>query len=161
VADRVAVLIGGRLAQVGTPAEIYRQPGTVDVARLVGDPPMNLVSGSILEAGGEVRFRHPAFSLALSAAASARVKSAVLPDGIVLGLRAGDMGVVHGEASALRGSVWVWEPLGKHGVLSVRLGTDVVKVKVPKGARFEPGADVALALSGEPALFDGATGAAL
>ena len=161
VADRVAVLVGGRVAQVGTPEEIYRRPKTVEVARLVGDPPMNLLSGSLIETGGEMRFGHAAFSLTLSASAGARARSTALRDGIVLGIRAAEIAVVDGGPGVVHGSVWVWEPLGRHGVLSVRLGTDVIKVKVPKGARFEPGADVALTLSGEPALFDGATGNAL
>ena len=161
VADRVAVLVGGRLEQVGTPGEIFAQPRTVEVARLVGDPPMNLLSGSLVESGGEIRFSHAAFSVALPAAVGARGRAARLQAGAVLGVRASDIAVVPDTAGAVRGSVWVWEPLGKHGVLSVRLGPDVIKVKVPKAARFEAGADVALELNGEPALFDGATGAAL
>ena len=42
IADRIAVLIGGRLVQVATPAEIYAQPASVAVARLFGDPTINL-----------------------------------------------------------------------------------------------------------------------
>jgi ABC-type Fe3+/spermidine/putrescine transport system ATPase subunit len=36
VADRVAVLHGGRLAQVGTPEEVYARPADLTVARLTG-----------------------------------------------------------------------------------------------------------------------------
>jgi hypothetical protein len=58
--------------------------------------------------------------------------------------------------------VWVWEPLGKYGILSVRLGEDIVKVKVPKARSFRPGEPVALDIgAAEPALFDAATGVAL
>jgi multiple sugar transport system ATP-binding protein len=42
IADRIAVLIDGRLAQVATPADIYAQPASVAVARLFGDPTINL-----------------------------------------------------------------------------------------------------------------------
>lgn len=41
--DRIAVLMDGKIAQVGTPAEIYQQPVNRDVARLFGDPTINLV----------------------------------------------------------------------------------------------------------------------
>lgn len=41
--DRVAVLRDGRIEQVGTPDEIWRQPRTVFVARFVGSPSMNLL----------------------------------------------------------------------------------------------------------------------
>ncbi len=42
--DRVAVLDGGRLEQVGTPREIYDSPANENVARFIGLPPMNLVT---------------------------------------------------------------------------------------------------------------------
>jgi len=162
VADRVAVLVAGQVVQLGSPAQIYRRPATVEVARLVGDPPMNLLSGSLDEVAGQLLFRHAAFNLVLPASVRPRVEAAARRDGAVIGLRPSDVAVVPGDAASVRGTVWVWEPLGKYGVLSVRLSADdVVKVKVPRGARFEPGEAVALELSGEPALFDGATGAAL
>ena len=39
--DRVAVMDGGRLQQVGTPHEIYRRPANLFVAGFVGSPPIN------------------------------------------------------------------------------------------------------------------------
>ncbi|MGJ4945537.1 ABC transporter ATP-binding protein [Bradyrhizobium sp. HKCCYLS1011] len=43
IADRIAVLINGRLEQVARPDEIYGRPASVAVARLFGDPSINLV----------------------------------------------------------------------------------------------------------------------
>jgi iron(III) transport system ATP-binding protein len=37
MADRMAVLAGGRIAQVGTPEEIYRNPRSTHVARFIGE----------------------------------------------------------------------------------------------------------------------------
>nr|WP_232292140.1 ABC transporter ATP-binding protein [Frankia sp. QA3] len=45
VGDRVAVLGGGRLQQIGTPDEIYDRPATRFVAAFVGSPPMNIWDG--------------------------------------------------------------------------------------------------------------------
>ncbi|PWT92689.1 MAG: ABC transporter ATP-binding protein [Proteobacteria bacterium] len=42
IADRIAVLIDGRLAQIARPEEIYARPASVAVARLFGDPSINL-----------------------------------------------------------------------------------------------------------------------
>jgi len=36
VSDRVAVMIAGRLVQVGTPAEVWRRPGSAQIARFLG-----------------------------------------------------------------------------------------------------------------------------
>lgn len=45
--DRVAILQQGRLQQVGTPDEVYDRPAHVSVARFIGEPPMNLLSGQL------------------------------------------------------------------------------------------------------------------
>ena len=41
--DRIAVMRGGTVRQIGTPKDIYREPADTFVARFVGSPPMNLV----------------------------------------------------------------------------------------------------------------------
>ena len=43
--QRIAVLEGGRLRQVGTPAELYGLPADVFVARFIGNPGMNILAG--------------------------------------------------------------------------------------------------------------------
>lgn len=41
--DRIAVLFGGRITQIGTPEQVYLRPATIDIARLFGDPTINLL----------------------------------------------------------------------------------------------------------------------
>lgn len=45
--NRIAVLAGGGLAQVATPEDIYLKPANVDIARLFGDPTINLLPTTI------------------------------------------------------------------------------------------------------------------
>ena len=45
--DRMAVLRGGKVEQVGTPLEVHDRPRNTFVARLVGRVPMNIVPGSV------------------------------------------------------------------------------------------------------------------
>ncbi|MEV1292715.1 ATP-binding cassette domain-containing protein [Pseudonocardia sp. NPDC049635] len=47
LADRVAVLHGGRLRDLGTPRELGTRPGTVHGAVAMADPPMNLLEASV------------------------------------------------------------------------------------------------------------------
>lgn len=42
IADRIAILIAGRLVQCAEPQEVYDFPASVEVARFVGSVPMNL-----------------------------------------------------------------------------------------------------------------------
>ncbi len=50
MADRLAVLGAGRVSQVGTPEEIYRDPRSVQVAGFIGET--NILTGELLEVRG-------------------------------------------------------------------------------------------------------------
>src|SRR5512145_2938145 len=43
--ERLIVMNGGRIEQVGTPEAVYGQPATTFVAGFIGSPPMNLLPG--------------------------------------------------------------------------------------------------------------------
>ena len=51
MAERMAVLVGGRVVQQGTPVEVFTRPVNLDVARLVGM--RNLFRGTVAELDGE------------------------------------------------------------------------------------------------------------
>ena len=68
MAQRMIVMNGGRMEQIGTPDEVYQRPATAFVASFIGSPPMNLLEG---EAEGD-QFRVGGQLLALPAAAPLR-----------------------------------------------------------------------------------------
>ena len=41
--DEIAVLANGRIVQIGAPEDIYLRPATIDIARLFGEPAINLL----------------------------------------------------------------------------------------------------------------------
>jgi multiple sugar transport system ATP-binding protein len=51
VGDRIAVLNGGRLAQVGEPMALHRLPANLFVAGFFGSPPMGLIRGVLHDDG--------------------------------------------------------------------------------------------------------------
>jgi iron(III) transport system ATP-binding protein len=58
IADRIAVMDGGRILQVGTPEDVYRRPTSRTVAAFIGET--NLLEGRVLEArGDELRVATP------------------------------------------------------------------------------------------------------
>ena len=72
--DRIAVLNNGRLLQLGTPQEVFRQPRDLFVAAFMGTPSMNLLRGEV--AGGLLR------------AGPLELRAGGVPDGpVVLGFR--------------------------------------------------------------------------
>lgn len=52
MADRIVVLNGGKIEQVGTPMELYNHPATPFVAGFIGSPKMNLYTGAFAERFG-------------------------------------------------------------------------------------------------------------
>jgi multiple sugar transport system ATP-binding protein len=51
LATRIAVMNGGKIEQLGTPAEIYNRPATRFVAEFIGAPPMNMLPASPVAGG--------------------------------------------------------------------------------------------------------------
>jgi iron(III) transport system ATP-binding protein len=58
MADRIAVMDQGRLAQVGTPEELYRRPASRFVADFLGEA--NFIDGHVTSAGAVAEIRTPA-----------------------------------------------------------------------------------------------------
>ncbi len=54
--DKIAVMNKGELEQFGTPSEIYQYPASVFVARFLGSPAMNVLSGGIIQESSESFF---------------------------------------------------------------------------------------------------------
>ena len=87
LADRLVVMNGGRIEQIGTPIDVYERPETLFVAGFIGSPPMNLVDldkigGAITWPGlpadtDVVGIRPDAFSLTQNAANSVPLKGTI------------------------------------------------------------------------------------
>ncbi|HVU62928.1 MAG TPA: sn-glycerol-3-phosphate ABC transporter ATP-binding protein UgpC [Phycisphaerales bacterium] len=53
--DRIAIMAGGQLQQIGTPMDLYRAPVNRFVADFLGTPPMNFLAGTLaVDSGGPV-----------------------------------------------------------------------------------------------------------
>ncbi len=61
LADRIALMQSGRIAQVGTYRELYDRPYNIFVAGFLGEPPMNLIPGRV--SGGRVQIGGRSLSL--------------------------------------------------------------------------------------------------
>lgn len=130
VADRVAVLIAGRLQQFDTPEAIYSRPANTDVARLVGDPGMNLLRGTLARNNGALLFQNESMSMALSDEMCARLDGGMKGNDVVLGIRATDIEIAEpGANGAYNAEVYSYEPFGKYAILTVKLGESVIKAK--------------------------------
>jgi multiple sugar transport system ATP-binding protein len=122
--DRIVVIDQGRIQQVGPPDEVYFRPASTLVARLFGDPEVNLLDATLRARGGtqlEAEILRGAAALPLPAS-TARVLQRRSNGNrrVRLGFRPAEVRVVtDGEAHALGGTVYSFEPLGAKSILTV------------------------------------------
>jgi multiple sugar transport system ATP-binding protein len=139
--DRVVVLRGGYLQQVGTPKELYERPVNLFVAEFIGSPAMNLVGADIVRDNGTLRAVFGANSVTLD------VRPELLPyvgRRVILGIRPEDLDDAsvtgRGDSGTIAAVVDIREDLGSE--IFVHFGVDAPPVR---------GEDVEAAL-GEEAL---------
>jgi len=66
LADRIVVLRGGRVEQIGSPDELYDAPGNTFVAGFIGSPKMNLISATVAAREGmALDLAHPSLAAPL------------------------------------------------------------------------------------------------
>ncbi len=87
LADRVVVMNGGRIEQVGAPNELYHSPATKFVAGFIGSPAMNMVPCRLEQAAGGLRLDLNGISLSIPEERKARYQSHVGSDKLLCGLR--------------------------------------------------------------------------
>ena len=147
MADRIAVMDGGKLRQLGTPDAVYRRPANISVARFVGTPSMNLITGHVVETAGKFAFQGLGMTIPLhdAIAAAARVGERTL----ILGVRPEGLSINATSLPLLgEGRVYAVEPLGSDQFVDVAYsnGEDAerIKVRTRPDARFAVGAPISL-----------------
>ncbi len=128
--DRIAVLEEGKIQQIGTPEEIYLSPQTIDIARLFGDPVINLfdVVGQRDEQGTYVELSGQRLALSDDKAACIDTDSVlgVRPESIVF--------VPEGTNHAIPVSIEAETPLNEKVVtLALTEGNREVLISRPAG----------------------------
>ncbi len=152
--DRVAVLIDGRIVQTDHPEQVYDAPSTTAVARLFGDPPLNLVPCRPYAGNDGIRVRALGLDLGLPADA------AVIGRESLLGLRPEDIALFRDERpGAAPATFEVATPLHEKAVMLLRTpdGQEVLASMI--GDAPPPGTAVWIRPdAGRALLYDAGTG---
>ncbi|OKO78438.1 ABC transporter ATP-binding protein [Bradyrhizobium sp. NAS96.2] len=157
IADRLAVLIDGRFAQVATPADIYAQPASVAIARLFGDPTINLAEVSPVAEHGMLSAMVAGARMRLGAA-----DGAASPGSCWLGVRPEDLAVSSASGDgAIPARILAITPMHEKAVLLLRLadGTEWLAALPPDAPQGAADDSVFVRFASDAAmLFDRATG---
>ena len=109
LADRIVVLNGGRIEQVGAPMDLYERPANLFVAGFIGSPKMNLLAAEIVEASsGGATVKTSAGEMIHVAVDAASAKPG---DAVTLGVRPEHLNMT-GDDDALTAEVMFVETLG-------------------------------------------------
>jgi multiple sugar transport system ATP-binding protein len=116
VSDRIAVMNGGRLQQLGSLLDLLDRPVNRFVAEFIGDLPINILPATVAAGGGGLQVG-PAV-LPLSPEQMARLGRAGDASGLSFGIRPQDAGLVDDhDGTALAGRVALLEPQGDRTVV--------------------------------------------
>jgi len=88
--DRIAVMKGGVLQQVGAPRELYSCPQNVFVAGFIGSPAMNVFHAQVVEGGVQIGSVVVPAERSSLAEAGGEVLAGVRPEDLVIGVSGGD-----------------------------------------------------------------------
>ncbi|NNG03539.1 MAG: ABC transporter ATP-binding protein [Inquilinus sp.] len=143
LADRVVVMNGGEIQQVGTPTDIYDNPANTFVAGFIGSPAMNLLEG---ELGGGV---FTGEQVRIEGLAAGHTGPAIL------GYRAEDANVAAAAGAQISAPIYSVELLGDATMVTVRAAGVLTSVKAGKDYRAEIGDGVGIEIRPEIChLFD-------
>ncbi len=147
MADRIVVLNGGVIEQIGTPAQIYHSPASTFVASFMGAPPMNLMTAEVADHGLHLGDGAPVIAA---------------PNGyrgpVTMGIRPEDVRVGTGAAQF---DVTLVEELGAHRLLHGALAGQPFTAHVLKDVAITPGTHAVDLPAGALTLFHPETGARL
>ncbi|KNY30863.1 sn-glycerol-3-phosphate ABC transporter ATP-binding protein UgpC [Agrobacterium genomosp. 3 str. CIP 111-78] len=154
MADRIVVMQGGIIEQVGSPLELYDRPANLFVAGFIGSPAMNFINGRSTDTGFVM---HDGTHIALPAPFER-------PSGeVLLGIRPESLALcAPGDPAAVQTSIVSVEPTGAESHATLILGGEEVTAVFRERLPGTPGAPLSVKLSAAGThLFDKATGARL
>ncbi|MGW2997599.1 ABC transporter ATP-binding protein, partial [Streptomyces sp. NPDC001193] len=153
MADTVAVMNGGRVEQLGAPAELYENPKTTFVANFLGTS--NLIEAEVLEAGGaDVTVGSAGATLRLPAARCSTTPKA--GGKLLVGVRPEKMSLVHADEedtvaagrNKVRGTIAASSFIGVSTQFVIDSPVcpelEVYVQNIERDARLAPGAEVVL-----------------
>jgi multiple sugar transport system ATP-binding protein len=157
--DRIVVMNGGRVQQVGTPLELFDRPNNRFVATFLGTPQMNEIEGRLSRASRGVEFVAEVIQFELPISAGSED-----PRDVVLGIRPHHLWAapeaVPGRVSLGRGIVEFVEHLGNESFAYLTIGGgQTIAAEVEAGSTLALGAALELTTVPERLhFFDLATG---
>jgi len=160
--DRIAVMHNGQILQYDTPLNVYNKPANLFIGGFIGNPPMNFLKGEIRTENGRVTVRTGGGEISPSPEAQAML-TRLKDKSLLMGIRAENIETLLAPADdTLQATLLVVEPLGSHNLITMQLGTELIKVNTDADFQAQPNQALWLRLNADKiSWIDEASGFAL
>lgn len=146
LSDRIAVLNHGTLQQYDAPNVLFEKPRNKFVAGFIGTPPMNILEGTIMQHNNEYKVDLGDLKFAIPAYGRSQLVNP--PQDVYVGIRPQHVNV-HKSSSAgeFRGKVYVIENIGSEQILTLRIGSLLLRGISEAGQSFKVDDEVSFNLA--------------
>ncbi len=143
LADRIVVLKDGYIEQIGSPMELYHNPGNLFVAQFIGSPAMNILPAKIDKTGKSTTVVLPGGNKAILPTVS---EASADGSSVSFGVRPEDLTLADGKDALFEGLIDYVEQLGEVQLVYVNLGREGVPMvaKLPGTAKVTRGEKIRL-----------------
>lgn len=157
--DRIVVMDKGEIQQVGAPEVVYNKPANLFVAKFIGNQPMNIFEGRIVDVKGDRHFITDTFRLKLTDRQAKMMDEQLEKPTVVMGFRPEystfEPSVIESSPlTAIKGKLTFSEFIGSdyyYRILSHNKQS--FNVRANPQYRFEEGDDVSVAIDMDRVLF--------
>jgi ABC-type sugar transport system ATPase subunit len=131
LADRIAIIDHGKIAQVGSPQEVYLRPQNVFVASFLGSPPMNLLPCKINLAKKQVIINGSQIDLIQVPQITGMKDLVTEGEELIMGIRPEHISLFTEETPQTFPAEWyVTQPLGSEVLITLQVGETSLSVQL-------------------------------
>ncbi|MFT4145389.1 MAG: ABC transporter ATP-binding protein [Mobilitalea sp.] len=156
MADRIIVMYNGKVEQIGTPMEVYRDSATKFVAEFIGTPPTNFFDAVIKKKDNNLYAEGDGFCYqvpmklneALNPYIGKQVDMGIRPEYMELSPE-----LEHTEGYLGEAVINFMEPQGSHSILITNIGKANLKIHTVKYMDIKPGTRISISVKNEMVMF--------
>ena len=154
--DRIAILNHGKIEQVGTGDELYYTPANEFVAKLMGEPEINIFRADIVskDSGLAVKMLKQENLFTLESDVAQAIQKGGHKD-VDFGIRANDVAYSFERNSmdCIAGTVYSLEPIGNKAILIIDVNGQQIRTTAPNDLKAEIDSPIFIRFNMENAMF--------
>ena len=157
IADRIAVMNGGRLMQLGQPLDLYQAPTTMWIAKFIGAHPINILDSTLTNGrSGASLLPENRWNVQLPESIRSGIAGKATNDHVYIGIRPEHMllsSAGSGSDNPTAGEIYTRQILGTEILYEVKVGDALLRAVVPTSQVFSVGDAVRLGIDWTNALM--------